>query len=79
MGWESIGGNFVLAGAFAVFQTQRVIDVGGYVDTVAEDMEVVVRLHRVMKEKNIPYNIKYYPDPTAWTDAPQTFKPLAKD
>jgi cellulose synthase/poly-beta-1,6-N-acetylglucosamine synthase-like glycosyltransferase len=78
LGWESVGGNFVLAGAFAVFQTQRVIDVGGYVDTVAEDMEIVIRLHRVMKEKKIPYNIKYYPDPAAWTDAPQELKPLAK-
>lgn len=76
-GWDYIGGNFVLSGAFAVFKTDIVRQAGGYVDTVAEDMEIIIRLHRMMKEKKEPYEIKYLPDPVAWTLCPETYKRLS--
>lgn len=77
-GWDCIGGNFVLSGAFAVFKSDAVRQAGGYVDTIAEDMEIIIRLHRMMKEKKEPYLIKYLPDPVAWTICPETYKELAK-
>lgn len=76
-GWDYIGGNFVLSGAFGVFKADAVRQAGGYVDTVAEDMEIIIRLHRMMKEKKEPYQIKYLPDPAAWTTCPETYKELA--
>ena len=77
-GWDYIGGNFVLSGAFGVFKSDVVRQAGGYVDTVAEDMEIIIRLHRMMKEKKEPYQIKYLPDPVAWTTCPETYKELAR-
>jgi cellulose synthase/poly-beta-1,6-N-acetylglucosamine synthase-like glycosyltransferase len=77
-GWDYVGGNFVLAGAFGIFRTEEIIKVGGYVNTVAEDMEIIIRLHRVMKDRNIPYRIKYLPDPVAWTVAPEKIGSLSK-
>ncbi len=77
-GWSAINSLFVLSGCFAIFQTQIVIEAGGYVDTIAEDMEIIVRLHRIMKKKGEPYKIIYSPDPVAWTEGPETLKRLRK-
>ncbi|WP_026565936.1 glycosyltransferase family 2 protein [Bacillus sp. UNC41MFS5] len=62
----------IISGAFGVFSKQWVIAAGGYkTDTVGEDMELVVRLHRLLKEKNIKKKIVYVPDPVCWTEVPE--------
>lgn len=75
-GWDYAGGNFCIAGAFAVFSTDVVIKAKGYGPTFANDLEIVVRLHRLMKASKTPYRIVYLPDPVAWTLTPQTFSEL---
>ncbi|AHA58127.1 glycosyl transferase family protein [Geobacillus genomosp. 3] len=47
----------IVSGAFGVFSKQWVIEAGGYADTAGEDMELVVRLHRLAREKNEPKKI----------------------
>ena len=50
---------------------------GGYnPKAVGEDMELVLRLHRLMKAKKRPYKICFVPDPVCWTDAPEKFRDL---
>lgn len=61
----------IVSGAFGVFSKKWVIDVGGYAHTVGEDMELVVRLHRQLKEKNANKKIVYVADPVCWTEAPE--------
>jgi len=62
----------IISGAFGVFSKQWVIAAGGYkTDTVGEDMELVVRLHRLLKEKKIKKKIVYVPDPVCWTEVPE--------
>jgi cellulose synthase/poly-beta-1,6-N-acetylglucosamine synthase-like glycosyltransferase len=77
-GWDWVGGNFVIAGAFSVFQTELIKEVGGFSSSIAEDMEIVVRLHHFMHLKNKPYRILYLPDPVAWTNCPSKLKSLGK-
>jgi cellulose synthase/poly-beta-1,6-N-acetylglucosamine synthase-like glycosyltransferase len=77
-GWNYLGGNFVIAGAFSIFKTDAVLAINGYVDTIAEDMEIAVRLHRFMRIKKRAYKIIYRPDPVAWTEAPDTLRDLAR-
>ncbi|HLB52293.1 MAG TPA: glycosyltransferase [Chlamydiales bacterium] len=77
-GWNLLGGNFVIAGACAIFSTDVVREVGGFRQSSAEDMEMVVRIHRAMREKKSPYQIRYLPDPVAWTEAPTTLSELGK-
>lgn len=68
----------IVSGAFGVFSRQWVIDVGGYSHTVGEDMELVVKLHRLIRERKSNKQIVYVTDPVCWTEAPESMEFLRK-
>ncbi|MFB6097769.1 MAG: glycosyltransferase family 2 protein [Salinibacter sp.] len=77
VGWDALGAMLIISGAFGLFRRKTVVDVGGYsTDTVGEDMELVVRMHRRLREANEPYKIRFVPDPVAWTEVPSTLRVL---
>ena len=47
-------------------------------DTVCEDMEIIVRIQRYIKEKRLSSRVGYTPEPLCWTEAPETFGSLGK-
>ncbi|MEK6629874.1 MAG: glycosyltransferase family 2 protein, partial [Acidobacteriota bacterium] len=64
---------------FGVFKREAVIAVGGFrQDTVGEDMELVTALHRYYRDARKKYRIVFQPDPVCWTEAPETFRGLAR-
>jgi len=79
MGWDALDATLVISGAFGIFKRAVVVDAGGYAtDTVGEDMELVVRLHRHCSVKGIPYAIHFVPDPVAWTECPESLAVLSR-
>lgn len=77
--WSRLGMLLVISGAFGMFRREAVIEAGGYAtDTVGEDAELVVRLHRVCREKGIPYQIGFLADPVCWTEAPSSWRVLGR-
>jgi Glycosyl transferase family group 2 len=67
----------IISGAFGVFRKDAVVLAGGYRrDTIGEDMELVVRMHRLLREKGQPYRIEFVPDPVCWTEAPEDYRTL---
>ena len=79
MGWDALKGTLIISGAFGLFRRSIVAEAGGFAtDTVGEDMELIVRLHRYCTEKGIPYNISFIPDPIAWTECPEDMKTLGR-
>ncbi|WP_405235283.1 glycosyltransferase family 2 protein [Lentisalinibacter orientalis] len=77
MGWSPLNALLIVSGAFGVFHKETLVEAGGFnPKAVGEDMEIIVRLHRLMKEKRRPYRITFIPDPVCWTDAPETLKDL---
>ncbi|MDP6953504.1 MAG: glycosyltransferase family 2 protein [Alphaproteobacteria bacterium] len=63
--------------AFGIFDRETVLRVGGYRrDTVGEDLEIVVRIHRHKRERNEPYRIAFSPEPVCWTEAPQRLRDM---
>ena len=79
MGWDALNLTLIISGAFGVFRRSTVVDVGGYrTDTVGEDMELVVRLHRHCRANNIPYRVSYVADPVAWTECPEKVRVLGR-
>lgn len=79
MGWDALGSTLIVSGAFGMFKRSVVIEAGGYSHlTVGEDMELVVRLHKLCRQKKIPYKIQFVPDPVAWTECPEDLKTLSR-
>lgn len=67
----------LISGAFGVFKRSVVVEVGGYRhDTVGEDLELVMRLHRHMREQKRDYSIAFVPEVVCWTEAPETLEGL---
>ena len=52
--------------------------VGEAAGTVCEDMEIIVRLHRFILDKERHRRIAFLPHPVAWTEVPETFASLRK-
>jgi cellulose synthase/poly-beta-1,6-N-acetylglucosamine synthase-like glycosyltransferase len=77
LGWSALNGVLIISGAFGVFKKSIVVAVGGYrINTMGEDMELVVRIHRLLRVKRERYRIVFVPEPVCWTEAPEDFKTL---
>jgi cellulose synthase/poly-beta-1,6-N-acetylglucosamine synthase-like glycosyltransferase len=67
----------IISGAFGIFRKESVASVGGYrSDTIGEDMELVVRLHRHLRLSGKPYRITFVPDSVCLTEAPEDLRTL---
>ncbi len=86
LGWTRLNSLLIISGAFGLFKRERLLEIGGYLtsserfkkDTVGEDMELVVRLSRNMREKKIPYRIQHTYNANCWTEVPEDFSILKK-
>ncbi len=77
LGWSPLNAVLIVSGAFGLFKKSEVIAAGGYrTRTIGEDMELIVRLHRLKRLSGTPYRITYVPDPICWTEAPETLTVL---
>ncbi len=69
----------VISGAFGLFRRRLALEVGGYSHgTVGEDMELVIKLHRHMRDQKKPYRIEFIPEPVCWTEAPEDVSVLGR-
>ncbi len=82
---SKIDSLLVLSGAFSAFERNLLFKVGGFLSrishgktTVCEDMEIVVRLHRYLKENGIPKPIKFHFFPVAWTEVPSNLRNILR-
>jgi cellulose synthase/poly-beta-1,6-N-acetylglucosamine synthase-like glycosyltransferase len=76
-GWSPLNAMLIISGAFGIFRKEAVMKVGGYrTNTIGEDMELVVRLHRYYRLNGVPYRITYVPDPVCWTEVPEDLRTL---
>lgn len=86
LGWAYLNSLLIISGAFGLFRKERVISAGGYLtssgkygkDTVGEDMELVVRISRFMRELGHKYRISYAFNANCWTEVPEDLKTLKK-
>jgi cellulose synthase/poly-beta-1,6-N-acetylglucosamine synthase-like glycosyltransferase len=72
VGWAKLNALLNISGAFGLFKRQALIDVGGYhTDTVAEDMDLILRIHAYYRLRKLPYRVHFLADPICWTQAPE--------
>ncbi|ADQ47022.1 glycosyl transferase family 2 [Caldicellulosiruptor kronotskyensis 2002] len=78
-GLSMIGSLVIASGAFAAFNKNAIIKVGGFSDrTVGEDMEIVVKLRKNSYKEGALGRVEFVPDPIVWTQCPETLKDLSK-
>ncbi|MBI2815563.1 MAG: glycosyltransferase [Acidobacteria bacterium] len=78
-GWSALNALLIISGAFGVFSRRVALEIGGYRnDTVGEDMDLVVRMHRHLRSIRKPYRIVFVPDPVCWTQVPADLKTLVR-
>ncbi|OGP18608.1 MAG: hypothetical protein A2V21_306200 [Deltaproteobacteria bacterium GWC2_55_46] len=78
-GLSKLNSLLIISGTFSMFHKKTVQAVGGFMrNTVTEDMELVVRLHKYLRDNRIKYRINFVPDPICWTEAPRDLKMLKR-
>jgi cellulose synthase/poly-beta-1,6-N-acetylglucosamine synthase-like glycosyltransferase len=79
VGWSRFNALLIISGAFGLFHRDAVAEAGGYwTGTVAEDAELVVRLHHHFRARRIPYRVLFVPDPVCWTEVPEDLGSLGR-
>ena len=79
LGWNLLGGNLIISGAFGLFRREYLTEILGYAtSTVTEDFELIVRLQRHLRENAIHARVVFIPDPVAWTEVPVSLAVLGR-
>lgn len=79
LGLNRVNGLILISGAFGLFRASTVREIGGYrQDTITEDFDIVVRLHRHMIDTDQTYTVDFVPEPVAWTEVPATRQMLGR-
>jgi cellulose synthase/poly-beta-1,6-N-acetylglucosamine synthase-like glycosyltransferase len=77
LGWNYLGGNFIVSGAFGLFDKAKAMKVGGYdTNIVAEDMDITMSMISHFRGKGEKCFFRFIPDPMAWTEVPSTINSL---
>jgi biofilm PGA synthesis N-glycosyltransferase PgaC len=66
----------IISGAFGVFKRDIVFKVGGYRITVGEDMDITMRVQRLIKTKYTDKKVLFIPEAVCFTEAPETLRGL---
>ena len=77
MGWSHLNILMIISGAFGVFRQDVLARVGGWNSkALGEDIDVVLKIHRLIHENKLPMRLSFAPDPVCWTQAPADLKDL---
>lgn len=72
-GWASLGTLLLISGAFGVYRRDIVIEAGGLdPDSIGEDFELCLRVHKMMRDSRRDYRIVFVPEPVCWTEVPSS-------
>lgn len=79
LAWSRMGALTIVSGAFGMFRRRIAVAVGGYSHgTVGEDFELVIKIHRYMREQQRDYAVTFVPEPVCWTEAPESLTVLGR-
>lgn len=78
-GWSRLGALALISGAFGLFRRDVVVAVGGFdPDSIGEDFELVVHMHRHLREERQDYRVVFVAEPVSWTEVPSTLEVLGR-
>jgi cellulose synthase/poly-beta-1,6-N-acetylglucosamine synthase-like glycosyltransferase len=76
-GWSRLSALILISGAFGVFRRDVLVEVGGLLHgSLGEDFELVMRLHKRLRDQGRDYRVEFVAEPVCWTEVPTTVKVL---
>jgi cellulose synthase/poly-beta-1,6-N-acetylglucosamine synthase-like glycosyltransferase len=79
LAWSRINTLMLVSGAFGVFRRAEVVAVGGFTKgSLGEDLDLIIKLHRLMIDQKTDYRIEFIPEPVCWTEAPESLAVLSR-
>lgn len=76
-GWSRMGALILISGAFGLFRRDVLVEVQGLdTDSIGEDFELVMRIHRHMRRHKRDYRVEFVAEPVSWTEVPASLKVL---
>lgn len=63
----------VVSGAFGAFRRDVLVKIGGYKQTLGEDMEITFRLQKYIKARKLGEKLIFVPEAVCYTEVPETF------
>ena len=76
-GWSRMGALILISGAFGLFRRDVLVEVGGLdTESIGEDFELVMRIHRHMRRQKRDYHVEFVSEPVSWTEVPSTLRVL---
>jgi len=71
------GALTIISGAFGIFRRDIVLEVGGFShNTVGEDLEIILKMQRMLSEQKRDFAMRFVPEPVCWTESPEGLKIL---
>jgi cellulose synthase/poly-beta-1,6-N-acetylglucosamine synthase-like glycosyltransferase len=78
-GFARLNSLVIISGAFGVFAADLARDIGGFSrETVGEDLEIMMRLHKYLRQRKADYRVFYAAFPICWTEVPETLGDLGR-
>lgn len=79
MAWSQLNSLILVSGGLGMFDKEVAIEAGGYMHTsLGEDMELIIRMRKVMYDKKKKFKITYIPESLCWTEVPPDLKILMR-
>lgn len=76
-GWARLQGLLIISGTFGIFRRSTLIDIGGFRHgATGEDADLVARIHRHLRERDVDYRVAFVAEPVCWTEVPERSRQL---
>lgn len=79
MAWSRMNGLLLVSGGLGMFEKKAFFKVGGYWhESLGEDLDLVIRMRKLMHEQKEEFSIRYIAESLCWTEVPSTAKILIR-
>lgn len=77
--WSRLNALPLVSGAFGIWRRTTLVDVGGFArGHLGEDLDLTMRVHRLLRDRGDEYRIVYEPSAVVWTEVPDTLRVLRR-
>ncbi|HEX6219806.1 MAG TPA: glycosyltransferase [Acidimicrobiia bacterium] len=77
--WSRLNALPLVSGAFGIWRRSTLVDVGGFArGHMGEDLDLTMRVHRLLRDRGDEYRIVYEPSAVVWTEVPNTLRVLRR-